>query len=416
MQAPLVRAVAQVPFFTGKNYLRSGAVGRMIPRIMAIYKRGGVWWYDFQFLGERYQASTRTGNKQKAESIKAKVRADLALGVHGLIPQKAAPLLRDYAETFRKYVENHNAGHPHTVKFYSANLRRLLEYPPFADARLGAITEALIAKYVAHRTEKMARASINNELTTLRHLLHVAQKTHELIRKTPSVTLLPGVKGRDFVLSFEQEGAYLAAADPRLRSFALLALDTGVRVGEGVALEWSDVHLAAAHNATLGYIQIREGKGPNAKRVLSLSPRVIAMLEELRDFNPADRWVFQSRKRKVAGPIKPSWLDCLHSETRATAIMPDGKLLSPEFVVHSLRHTFATRLGEAGAPAHEIMKILGHHSITVSEKYVHPTPESLERAFGRLHSMNAIMRGDASAIEALGVPTEITKKEKPISL
>jgi hypothetical protein len=48
-----------------------------------------------------------------------------------------------------------------------------------------------------------------------------------------------------------------------------------------------------------------------------------------------------------------------------------------------------TRLGEAGADAFSIMKIAGHSSVTVSQRYVHPTPEGMDRAFDRLESLNA---------------------------
>ena len=47
-----------------------------------------------------------------------------------------------------------------------------------------------------------------------------------------------------------------------------------------------------------------------------------------------------------------------------------------------------TRLGEAGADAFTIMKIAGHSTVTVSQRYVHPTPEALERAFERLEALN----------------------------
>ena len=59
-----------------------------------------------------------------------------------------------------------------------------------------------------------------------------------------------------------------------------------------------------------------------------------------------------------------------------------------DFVLHSLRHTCLTRLGEAGADAFTIMKLAGHSSVTVSQRYVHPTPESVERAFDRLEALN----------------------------
>lgn len=59
-----------------------------------------------------------------------------------------------------------------------------------------------------------------------------------------------------------------------------------------------------------------------------------------------------------------------------------------EFVIYSLRHTYGTRLGKAGAAAFSIMRLMGHSSITVSQRYVHPSAEALERAGERLQEMN----------------------------
>ena len=59
-------------------------------------------------------------------------------------------------------------------------------------------------------------------------------------------------------------------------------------------------------------------------------------------------------------------------------------------MLHSLRHTFLTRLGEAGVDAFTMMRIAGHNSsVTVSQKYVHPSTEAMERAFERLETLNA---------------------------
>jgi integrase len=84
-------------------------------------------------------------------------------------------------------------------------------------------------------------------------------------------------------------------------------------------------------------------------------------------------------------------IDYQHDDVR------DTLKLSKEFVVHSLRHTMLTRLGEAGADAFTIMKIAGHSSVTVSQRYVHPTPEGMERAFERLHELNAAKFEEAHA-------------------
>jgi hypothetical protein len=47
-----------------------------------------------------------------------------------------------------------------------------------------------------------------------------------------------------------------------------------------------------------------------------------------------------------------------------------------------------TRLGEAGADAFTIMRLAGRSSVTVSQRYVHPPPESMERAFDRLEALH----------------------------
>src|SRR5207244_2474738 len=63
-----------------------------------------------------------------------------------------------------------------------------------------------------------------------------------------------------------------------------------------------------------------------------------------------------------------------HERVRDLLEMPS------EFVPHSFRHSFGTRLGEAGADAFTIMRIMGHSSITVSQRYVHPTSATMENA------------------------------------
>ena len=71
-------------------------------------------------------------------------------------------------------------------------------------------------------------------------------------------------------------------------------------------------------------------------------------------------------------------------KTRLNARARKVLKLPADFVIHSLRHTMLTRLGEAGAGAFTIMRIAGHSHVTVSQRYVHSSPESLEPAFERL--------------------------------
>jgi integrase len=108
-------------------------------------------------------------------------------------------------------------------------------------------------------------------------------------------------------------------------------------------------------------------------------------------------WVFPGDSPHTA--ILGTSLDHRHDDARAALKLPK------DFVIHSLRHTMLTRLGEAGADAFTIMRIAGHSSVTVSQRYVHPTPEGMERAFGRLENLNAVKFEQAEAeakAEAVG--------------
>ena len=81
-------------------------------------------------------------------------------------------------------------------------------------------------------------------------------------------------------------------------------------------------------------------------------------------------------------PYLVTSLDHIHKKLRADLELPN------DCVIHSLRHTFLTRFGEAGADAFTIKKVAGHSSVTISERYIHPTPEGQERAFERFANLN----------------------------
>ena len=62
--------------------------------------------------------------------------------------------------------------------------------------------------------------------------------------------------------------------------------------------------------------------------------------------------------------------------------------LPKDGVIYSFRHTALTHLGESGADAFTIMRIAGHSSVVVSQRYVHPSPASIEAAFDHLEALN----------------------------
>jgi integrase len=240
--------------------------------------------------------------------------------------------------------------------------------------------------------------------------MRIAHEWRE-IQRVPRIRLLSGERVRDFVLSRKQEEIYLAACPQPLNDIAALMLESGLRIGEALHLEWADITLAPVNGARFGFLRVRDGKSKNARRIIPLTDRAAAMLRERRmdqeieaakrkaegKESPALRFVFANREGQ---PYVGTSINHLHRDAVAPKVKGKRKpIFSGDFVLHSLRHTMLTRLGESGVDAFTIMRIAGHSSIVVSQRYIHPTPEAVERAFERLQ-----LSGDFAVIEPKRLP------------
>jgi integrase len=367
---------------------------------MAVYRRGGTWWYKFHWRGEAIRESTKQTNKRVAEQIEAARRGALAKGEVGIRDVLTVPTLQHFGTRFMEAIETRCGEKPRTVVFYRGMFNRLLDYGPLAGARLDDIDEALIEGFVQDRRRVFALATVNRQLATLRRALRLACEW-KVIPRVPRVRLLPGERVREFVLSREQERLYLAAAPQPLHDVALLILESGLRVGEALNLEWPDIHFEPAGGAKLGYLHVREGKSKHAKRNLSLTARASEMLTTQKAA-ATSLCVFG---RESGGPWLVTSLSHQHQRLRALLKLPK------DFVIHSLRHTMLTRLGEAGVDAFAIMRIAGHSTITVSQRYVHPTPEALERAFEKLEALSRVQEvGTDLGTVAQGAGSQVDAK------
>lgn len=367
---------------------------------MALTKHGRFWHYDFVYKGQRYQGSTDQPNINKAKLTEAKVRSDVALEHFGLAPPKVAPMFKTFMDDrFLPYVREHNKTKPRTVAFYEEKTARLLEYADFASARVSNIDEDAIEKYTQARaaqdsrrsSRKIAPASINRELATLRKALYLAYEWR-LIPRRPKVRTLPGEKERDFVVSGELENAYLAAADYPLRQAAILILDLGLRPDECVRLKKTDVTEAA--------VTIHTGKSKNAARVLPQTARTKAAFTLLAAMHEKSAWMFKGHRKDSHLTV---WaLSHMHTRLRQANDWP------ATFVLYSLRHTFGTRLAESGASPFDVKDLMGHSDIRVSQKYVHPTAQHVEMAMRRKELLDRLMRGE----ESVEVPAILEDRAK----
>jgi len=354
----------------------------------------GIWWIryvDAQGRLRREKAGTKSTardlyHKRKQEALEGRKLPEKLRSVGG-------PKLREFSKRFLQAIEIRCAAKPRTVQFYKEQVKRLLEYGPLASADLSDIDEALIESYVQHRSNdcvrrrtkkgiklclerKVSPSTVNRGLATLRRLMRLAQEWR-VIDRVPRIRLVTGERNREYVLSYGDETVYLNFAPQPLKDIATLVLDTGLRIGEALKLESKNVHLGT-DGRLWGYVQVREGKSRNARRAVPLTQRTHQILTDR--LAATDRpFVFANEEGKVP---HVSSLDHLHAKIRKAC------KLSSEFVLHSLRHTYLTRLGIAGVEAFTIMKLGGHGSVTVSQRYVHPTPQAMEDAVAKLDNMN----------------------------
>jgi integrase len=345
-----------------------------------VYKqaKSKYWWYKFTWNGRLIRVSTKQTNKRTAEQIQAARKTQLAKGEVGIEDQQPVPALKEFAPRFEQFIETECAEKPATIHFYKAKLKCLLA-GPLANRRLDTIGEREIQDYIelrratrTRRNAKLSPASVNRELATLRRMLRLAYKWR-LLRRIPTISLLRGEKNRETVLTREQEALYLEIAPEPLRSVALVLLDTGLRMGELLTLDWADVRMEPPPRSMFGYLTVRSGKSKNSKsRNVPLTARVTQFLKSV---GPKSSGLVFSRRD--GRPLCQTYLNEQARKLRRLLKLPAD--LTP----HAFRHTFGTRLGESGADAFTIMKLMGHSSITISQRYVHPTPEAVERAFTR---------------------------------
>jgi integrase len=351
-------------------------------------KRSKVYWYGFWFSGVRVQQSAKTTNPRVARQMEAAHRTALARGEAGFREKKSVPTLavfiRDRFEPWAKV--NFEINSPKTwLDWYRTNLRTLVAYAPLAEMKLDQITGEIIADFAAYRQGKgLQVSSVNSSLRVLRRVLRIAAEWGT-IAAAPKITLLRGERHRERVLTPSEEALYLATVQEPLASIAAVLIDSGMRRGECFGLRWEDITWV---NGRHGFLFIRQGKTPAARRPIPMTSRARRTLEILwqSQGGPSEGWVWPAPTQ--SGHIENSGIRDQHSkafealEKNLTAVRP--------FVLHELRHTFLTRLGMSGMDLWNFMRIAGHSSPAVSARYVHAQESTILVAMERLESLPTV--------------------------
>jgi integrase len=342
-------------------------------------KRGacGVYWYKFMWLGKLIRESTKQGNDKIARQMESAHRTSLAKGEVGIRNKKPVPTLREFVngriDLWARATFETNSRDTY-VRWFRPGYRAICSYLPLASRRLDEITGEHFADFASHRqSQKLAVSTVNSNLRVLRRILGLAVEWG-VLTAMPRMKLLRGERIRDRVVSHEEEVRYLAAAPEPLASIVTVLFDSGLRPDECFRLRWEEISWVNGRHGTL---TIAYGKSAAARRVLPFTPRVRAVLEACWSAGgrPETGYIWPSKTR--SGYIHDEALRRAHLKTlEATKI--------DHFVLHSIRHTFLTRLGESGCDVWTLARIAGHGSIKVSSRYVHPSGDAVQIAMSRL--------------------------------
>lgn len=334
-----------------------------------LYKRNDspYWWASYTDAGgRRTRRSTGTADRREAEAILAKWRVEAHRERHW---DEQPP--RTFDEVMLTYLQGPAATHRAADRSKLA-ARHL--YEAFSGTEMDAIGPADIRAYTDARLAAGAQpATINRELVLLSAAINYARK--ELgweIQNPVSGRKLKEPEGRVRWITREEAEALIRAAEaepkaPHLADFIRLALHTGMRRGEMLGLEWRRVDLQVG----LVHLEAEHTKSARRRSVPLNATARAALIGRARfraENCPDSHWVFCNRVGERIRSVKRSF---------ATACRRAG---IEDFRIHDLRHTCAAWLVSAGAPLSEVRDLLGHSSVTVTERYAHLAPENVRAA------------------------------------
>jgi integrase len=373
------------------------------------------WWGSFR--GVRVSltkwANREIRSKAEAGAVLDEMRMALrarTFDARGLAAPKVGPM------TFRQLAEIHREQHviPKRLamgKNYTWSVKPFVDR--FGDRALVDIRTADVQDFIAdlrkpravHRrgVRVLSPSAVNRIVDLLRHMLNWAVG-REYITSTPSkrgseslIKKFQEDNVRRRRIDEEEEGALLANAPTHIQALIVAAIDTGMRSGEMLALRFADIDLER------GLITLR---GETTKsRKTRLVPIATTRLRDVfawlrRDVEgnakPLETRVFsnelgepyrlfhrmwQSIVLKAHG-YTPTWNPRLNYQGLSDESQETFRRINLRW--HDLRHEYASRLVEHGVPLAQVRDLLGHASITTTERYDNQTLANLQVAAAKL--------------------------------
>ena len=374
--------------------------------VQKVRRRGRWMWRARVVLGGKSATAYRS---RKDEAVEAESELQDRLKQATANPGASSwegrvPTLAEFKEKFltRQAAENR----PSEMRLKRQVLRDHL-LPAFGDLRLDQITVELVDGYKAAKlagdpnndVAALARNTVANHVTLIKRILHQARDWGDL-DKVPRIKQVKRPQTDFDFLDFGEADRFIGSAGS-WRPFMIVAIRTGLRLGELRGLQWGDVDLdnrrirvARAYTKD-GWGALKSGKG----RTVDLAWDAVEVLLKLKPARVTRKaLVFPSPSGQPLDE-KTVYKACV----RASKTAKLGRTVGP----HKLRHTFGSHHAMRGTPLPQIQAWMGHADIATTMRYAHLAP-SVGRQFADAVAPNRGPRLIEQDRDLRGVTTGVT--------
>jgi integrase len=355
---------------------------------MSIFKRGGKWWYEFVFHGQRIRESTRSESKNLAIKAERNRRRELEESANGVRAARR-PML--FSMAAREWMAANQARWSESnIAIQEFNLKHLSSY--FGSMLLADTTPQEIGKYQGIRQKEGAsNRTINMEISTLRMMMKSARLWGAI---SQDVRMLPERRDIGKALTPDEEKKLLDACrkspQPSLYTAVVIFCNTGLRNAELRRARWSQVDFLKAE------FQVGKAKTEGSEgRLIPLNQAALGAFKSWKvrwpDAKPKD-YIFPSEKLmfKGAGAPEQGFMTAYDVDPNKPlgawkrAWSTAKKQAGVECRIHDLRHHFISALAQTQTPDATIQAISGHLSRKMLDHYSHVRLEAKRRAVATL--------------------------------
>jgi integrase len=340
----------------------------------------GIWWIHYHDAEGRKHRE-KVGPKGLARKRYMQRKTEIAEGRFFPITRKRPLLFDDLVNDYRRATARRGTAIMRT----DAGYRRALE--AFGSKAAETITAREVEEWRDKLAEFLSPASVAHYLTMLRAIFNRAVRDGRLSQSpTRGVEFPQENNARVRYLTDDEERGFFEALTERVRPLALVAIHTGLRLGELLRLRWPDIDFSS------GSLHVREAKSGEGRR-LPLNQTALTILHRLRGARPKVVELEARRNSGLAGdvfgPDTPALRMSINREFRRACQAAGIDNLH----FHDLRHTFASRLVMRGVDLYRAQTLLGHKTAKMTQRYAHLSPGALREAVEALCSPSGVRLG-----------------------